>query len=99
MDNYIAHIFILNIVLVLFDVSIGYHLAPLLCRGTEDGDDGQRTLYGMRRFLSGVVALYTLLNCIAYSKGSPVFLILVTGIIMIDMVGQLMVRRHLRKDR
>jgi hypothetical protein len=97
MEPYILHIFVLNILLVLCDVSLGYHLAPLLGRSwAEDEEDAERTTKRMRKLLSAVVALYTLLNCFAYSVGSPVFLIVVTAVILLDMIGQFLLRRKLR---
>ncbi len=98
MQPYILHIFILNMVLVLCDVSLGYHLAPLLGRrGAGDEEDAERTTRSMRKMLSAVVALYTFLNCLAYSRRNPLFLFIVTGIILLDMIGQFLVRRKLGK--
>lgn len=96
METYYLYIFILNIVLALCDASIGYHLAPILGR-SGSGDDGEaekNTRY-MRKLLSCVVAVYVFLDCIAYSGRSLVFLLAVTGIITLDMVGQLFVRHKL----
>ncbi len=96
MQPYYLYIFIVNIVLVLCDASLGYHLAPILGRsGAGDDEDDERTTRGMRKLLSGVVALYVFLDCIAYSRGSLVFLLIVTGIIVLDMIGQLFVRHKL----
>jgi hypothetical protein len=99
MEPYILYIFIMNIVLVLCDVSLGYHLAPLLGRSwTEDEEDAWRTTRRMRKLLSAVVALYTLLNCFAYSKESPAFLFIVTAVVLLDMIGQFFLNRKLRNN-
>ncbi len=97
MESYIPHIFIINIVLALCDVSLGYFLAPVLGRMGQDGDeDAVRTIRIMRRLLSFVVALYMFLNCLAYSGKSPGFLLAVTAVILLDMTGQLLLSRKLR---
>ncbi len=98
MKTYFTFIFILNVILALADVSLGYNLAPLLGRrGAVDDADSERKTRGMRKFLSIIVAVYVLLDCLAYSRQSLVFLIAVTGIIVLDMVGQLVIRRKLRR--
>jgi hypothetical protein len=97
MEPYIPYIFVLNIALVLCDVSLGYHMAPLLGRTWgEDEEEAERTTRRMRKLLSVVVAMYTLFDCIAYSMKSPVLILIVTAIIMLDMVGQFFLRRKLR---
>jgi hypothetical protein len=97
MKPYLLHIFILNVVLVLCDASLGYHLAPLLGRrSAEDDEDSERTTGGMRKLLTGVVAFYVFLDCLAYSRGSLAFLLVATGIIVLDMIGQMVVRHKLR---
>jgi len=79
---------------VLCDVSLGYHLAPLVGSwGSDDEEEAERTTRTMRRLLSGVVALYMLLNCFAFSRENLLFLLVVTGIILLDMLGQSLVRR------
>jgi hypothetical protein len=97
MEPFVPYIFVMNIVLVLCDVSLGYHLAPLLGRSwAEDEEGAERTTRRMRKLLSTVVALYTLFNCIAYSRKSPVLLLIVTAVVLLDMVGQIIFRRKLR---
>ncbi len=92
-------IFILNIVLVLFDTSFGYFLAPLYSRrDARDAEDEARTTRGMRALLPVVVALYIFFNCFAFYRRSAAILLAVTGIIILDMIGQLLVRRKLRKN-
>jgi hypothetical protein len=85
-------------VLAICDASVGYHLAPLLgCRGAEDDEDSEKTTRGMRKLLSAIVALYAFLDCLAYFRGSRVFILIVTIIIVLDMAGQLIVMKKLRK--
>ncbi|HET6420297.1 MAG TPA: hypothetical protein VFG19_09085 [Geobacteraceae bacterium] len=97
MKPYLLLIFILNIVLGLCDASLGYHLAPLLGRrNAEDEEEAERTTSAMQKLLSVVVAVYVFLDCLAYFRGSLVFILVVTGIIVLDMIGQMVVRHKLR---
>jgi hypothetical protein len=98
MESYIFYLFVVNIVLAIGDASLGYHLAPLLGRrGAEDDEEAEKTTRGMRKLLSGVVALYVFLDCLAFSRGSRGFMIIVTLVILLDMAGQLVVMNKLRK--
>ncbi len=99
MKSSLTLIFVLNVVLVLCDACIGYNLAPLLGRrGAGDDEEAERTTRSMRNFLSVVVAVYVFLDCLAYSRQNQVFLLIVTGIIVVDMVGQVVVRHKLRRS-
>ena len=101
MDTVYLYAFVLNVVLALCDASMGYHLAPVIGRVVAgDNEEAERTTRVMRKLLSGVVVLYVFLNCIAYSRKSLIFLLVVTAIIVLDMVGQLLVRhKFIRKMR
>ncbi len=99
MKSSLTLIFVLNVVLVLCDACIGYNLAPLLGRrDAGDDEEAERTTRSMRNFLSVVVAVYVFLDCLAYSRQSLVFLLVVTGIIVLDMVGQVVIRHKLRRS-
>ncbi len=98
MESYILYLFIVNIVMAICDASLGYHLAPLLGRnGAEDDESAEKTIRVMRKLLSGIVALYVFLNCLAYSRGSKGFILVVTLIIALDMTGQYIVMSKLKK--
>jgi hypothetical protein len=98
MEPYILYLFIINIALAICDASLGYHIAPLLGRkGAEDDEVAEKTTRGMRKLLSGIVALYVFLDCLAYSRGSKCFILVVTLVIVLDMTGQFIVMSKLRK--
>ena len=84
-------LFVLNTLLVLVDASIGYRHAPRLLRlvGDQAAADDENAASGytvqtVRRMLSAVVSLYMFLNCLAYFRGGALFLMLVTGFILLD---------------
>lgn len=96
------YIFGFNIILALCDASLGYHLAPLFAQSLSpdpnDPEERERTTRRMRRLLSAVVAVYTLLDCVAFSTKSPGLLLGVTGLITVDMMGQILLRRKLQSQ-
>lgn len=94
MDHYLLPIFILNILLVLVDASLGYFVAPRLLRrigveGEEAGEDSG----GVRSLLAGVVALYAFFCCLAYFRASLVWLLFLTALIILDIAGQIILGR------
>lgn len=100
MDPYFPYIFISNVFLTLADATIGYHAAPTLIRlGTTDEESAVRTLHGMRTLLAGVVAIYMFCNCLAFFNRQPFFLLVVTGIIVLDIVAQLVVSGKMRNRK
>jgi len=91
MEPYLLIIFLFNIVLILLDATLGYHMAPYLARtGGGIGAGGVRTI---RRFLTGIVTFYMFLNCLGYFRGSASLLVVVTLLVFIDFAGQLFMRR------
>ncbi len=90
MERYIQHIFVLNWVLIIADAALGFHVAPLLV-GMRDGsvESGSQLV---RRLLAVVVALYMFFNCLAYFRGNVLLLLLVSGIVVLDIVFQLVVK-------
>jgi Na+-driven multidrug efflux pump len=100
MSQYILPIFITNLLLTLADAAIGYHVAPTLMRRfTPDAETAELSVRGMRAMLGGVVAIYMFFNCLGYFRGSVTTLLVVTGIVLADMIAQLVVRRKLEKGR
>jgi len=101
MERYILHIFVLNWVLVIADAAMGYHVAPLLVGMREEPDPEavDRGAQSIRRLLAFVVALYMFFNCLAYFRGNVLLLLLVSGIIMLDIVFQLMLKWRRRRFR
>jgi hypothetical protein len=98
MDRYLLPLFIANGVLVLVDASLGYHVAPLLVR-RQTAASGEEPLSaaGVRRLLAVMVALYMFLSCLAYFHGHGLFLLVITGIVVVDIIAQLVIRWRLGK--
>jgi|MudIll2142460700_1097286.scaffolds.fasta_scaffold1602392_1 Na+-driven multidrug efflux pump len=94
MTPYLLPLFIVNLILILADATIGWHVAPaLLRRLSPDDETAEQSARGMRALLGGVVALYMFFNCLGYFRQSGVTLLVVTLIVVADMVAQLVVRR------
>ncbi len=96
-DQLFAIGFGINFLLVLVDASVGYHLAPVLFRASG-GDQEQEELgvRNVRRLLTGVVTLYMFFNCLAYFRHDGSLLLLVGGLVLFDLGGQLYVRHRSR---
>lgn len=97
MHDLLLPIFIINMLLVLVDASLGFHLAPVLFRvsggNPETSAAGIRSL---RLLLTGVVALYMFFNCLAYFRNNAPLLLVVTALILFDLGGQLYIRYRSR---
>lgn len=94
-ERYILHIFLLNWLLIIADAALGYHVAPLLVRMREEGDDdGQygMTMTMIRRLLAVVVALYMFFNCLAYFRVNFIMLLIICVIVILDLLFQCYVR-------
>lgn len=89
--------FTINIVLIILDASLGYHLAPRLYRHLNNSEtDQEATETGcIRGMLSLMVALYMFFNCVAYYRKNGGMLTIVTIIVLADIAGQLYMRRRL----
>ena len=98
LETLLIPVFCANILLVLLDASVGYHLAPLLFRisGGEQ-ETAEAGIKGIRRLLTGVVALYMFFNCLAFFRQNAPLLLLVTGLILFDLGGQLYIRYRSRQ--
>ncbi len=97
MERYLIAIFVGNLLLVLVDAALGYHLAPRLIRpGATDPGTVERLTGGLRRLLSCVVAIYMFFNCFAYFRGNVTGVLVVGGVILLDIGVQLVVRWILR---
>lgn len=99
MKQLVPYLFSLNIVLILVDAGLGYFVAPLMLRKVEGGeaDSTAMATVSVRRLLSVIVAFYMFFNCLAYFKVNTVLLLIVTGVVVFDIVFQLVVRRKLRR--
>lgn len=98
MEQYQLFIFVANIPLILIDAALGYHMAPRLLSGYEE-ELAQSAVKTTRSLLAAVVALYMFCNCLGYFQGSTPYLLLVTGLVLIDMGLQywLVRRKNSRK--
>lgn len=99
-DQLILIVFILNLLLIFLDATVGYHLAPRLLRiaGAGDTEIREIALQKVRRMLTGLVALYMFFNCLGYFGGNSTLLMIVAGMIVIDLVVQLYLSRRFGHD-
>jgi hypothetical protein len=95
-EQYYLSIFIINTLLVLVDTAIGYHLAPRLLAGMDEPEAVEAGIRTTRGLLPAVVALYMFFNCLGYFQGRTVYLLAVSGLVLVDMALQLWLRRKRR---
>lgn len=93
MEQFHLPIFIINTVLVLVDTAIGYHFAPRLLAGVGEPEAVEAGVRTTRGLLPAVVALYMFFNCLGYFQGRTVYLLAVSGLLLVDLVLQLWLRR------
>ncbi|MDA8429541.1 MAG: hypothetical protein M0T70_09825 [Geobacteraceae bacterium] len=93
MEQYHLPVFIINTLMVLVDTAIGYHLAPRLLAGMDEPEAVETGVRTTRGLLPAVVALYMFFNCLGYFQGRTVYLLAVSGLLLVDMVLQLWLRR------
>jgi len=98
MEHYHLPLFILNTLLVLLDASLGYFMVPHLMIGEEDHESAEAVARTTRGMLPAIVALYMFFNCLGYFQGRGAYLLAVSGLLLLDLVLQL-VLRHRRKKR
>lgn len=97
MDSLLLPIFIVNLVLVLVDASLGFHLAPVLFRASGGNPEATEAgIRSIRLLLTGVVSLYMFFNCLAYFRQNGPLLLVVTGLVLFDLGGQLYLRHRFR---
>ena len=96
MGQYHLPIFICNTLLVLGVTSLGYHLAPRLLAGMDEPEAVEAGVRTTRGLLPVVVALYMFFNCLGYFQGRSVYLLAVSGLVLLDLVLQLLIRRKRR---
>ena len=87
-------LFIINLVLVLVDAALGFHLAPRLLSSIDDPEMKEQAVRATRRTLSAVVALYMFFNCVGYFRGKSSWLGAVLLLVLLDMGLQLWLTRH-----
>jgi hypothetical protein len=105
MDSLLLPIFLVNILMILLDASIGYHLSPQIFTAPPEDDadpfseeepPAPRTI---RWMLTGVVALYMFFNCLAFFRTDLPLILVVSALIILDILGQLYVRRKARQGK
>lgn len=96
MEQYHLPIFIFNTLMVLLDAALGYHFAPRLLAGMGEPEDVETGVRTTRKLLPVIVALYMFFNCLGYFQGRTVYLLSVSGLILVDLVLQLLLRRKMR---
>jgi len=92
-EQYHLPIFIINTVMVLVDTAIGYHLAPRLLAGMDEPEAVEAGVRTTRGLLPAIVALYMFFNCLGYFQGRTAYLLSVSGLVLVDLVLQLWMRR------
>lgn len=97
MEQYHLQLFIFNILIVLADAALGYHFAPRLLSGMGEPEAVEAGVRTTRKLLPAIVALYMFFNCMGYFQGRTIYLLAVSGLILVDVVLQLLLRRK-RKD-
>ena len=98
MEKYHLPIFICNTLMVLVVTSLGYHLAPLLLSRMDEPEAVEAGVRTTRKMLPLVVALYMFFNCLGYFDGSTGCLLAVSGLILTDLVLQLLIRHKRRSS-
>lgn len=95
-DLLLLSLFVLNILLVLLDASLGYHLAPRLLRlpDSDEPEYQESAVRTVRGLLTLLVALYMFFNCWGYFRGNSVLLLIVTAMIVSDLGGQTYLRQR-----
>lgn len=98
-ENLAVLIFILNILLVLVDASLGFFLAPHLLRlpDTDEAELRETAVRTVRRMLTALVALYMFFNCLGYFNGDMSLLLIVTALVVSDLGGQVYLRRRAKR--
>jgi hypothetical protein len=96
MEEYNLPIFIINTVVVLANTALGYHTAPRLLAGMGEPEVIEAGVRATRRILPFVVALYMFFNCLGYFQGRTAYLYAVSGLVLVDMALQLILRRKKR---
>lgn len=99
MEQYLPYIFAANFLLVIIDASIGYQVAPLLIRSFTGDNASGSSVAGVRTLLAGVVALYMFFTCLAFFSANTLLLLIMTGILLLDIVSQLILRRKFTGGR
>jgi hypothetical protein len=98
MEHVHLPLFLLNILLILLDASLGYHLAPRLASAfsPDDPDAAVGVARTTRRLLPAIVALYMFFNCFGYFQARTVYLLAVLVLVLSDLALQLVLRRRAR---
>jgi hypothetical protein len=95
-EQYHLQIFIGNTVMVLVVTALGYHLAPRLLSGLDEPEAFETGVRTTRKLLPLVVALYMFFNCLGYFEGRTAYLLGVSGLLLVDLALQLLMRRKRR---
>lgn len=97
MEQFHLLIFICNTLMVLVVTSLGYFLAPLLLARMDEPEAVGAGVRTTRRLLPVVVALYMFFNCLGYFDGRTGYLLAVSGLVLVDLALQLLIR-HKRRN-
>jgi hypothetical protein len=92
-------LFLLNTILVLLDVSLGYFLSPRLLAGAAEPEAAEAALRTTRSLLPVIVALYMFFNCLGYFQAQMPVLMTVTCLVLADLGLQFWLRRRKPKGQ
>ena len=91
-------LFLANCLLIIGDAALGYFVLPLVLppslREADEEKEAGGAVDGMRRLLTVMVLLSMLVNCYAFFQGHPTLLAVVTGLVLLDIILQLVLRRR-----
>lgn len=78
-------IFLLNIILIFVDASIGHHVVPGALRQFGGKDGGLRL--PIPWILAVTVALYMFFNCLGFFRGNVVIILVVTVLVIVEILA------------
>lgn len=98
MEQFVLYLFMLNTLLIILDAALGYFVAPLMLvkLGNDNSESSGWSTVAVRRLLTVIVAFYMFFNCLAYFGGKNIFMMIVTGVVIFDIVFQMIMRRKMR---
>lgn len=100
MSVVLLSLFSINIALTLFDAATAYKKAPLYLTALNDDPDGQaRAVKNIHQLLPFLVALYTALNCYAYSFRDLRYVGGMTLVLLCDIAVQFYVCRRITNSQ
>jgi len=98
MEQFHLPLFLVNTLLVLVDASLGYHFVPRLLDGLGNPEVTESGVRATRALLPAIVALYMFFNCLGYFQAETAYLLLVSGVVLVDLALQVFLRRKMGRS-